>query len=175
MYITYVYCAIIEPRLWNIVPGTKKKKKKKIVPGGNRFFFGLCRAEIVSAGRPRPAPPTVATTLGVAMGGGGGGWEYISPTYIPSAPHWKNPGYGHWVISSSELELVLTRSLREPGGPCTKSMEVSESRMERVKGYLDNNSGLNTKMEISRCLGFDPEFMTYFCSLVLGNWWMLSA
>ena len=25
------------------------------------------------------------------------------------------------------------RSLREPGGPCTKSMEVSESRMERVK------------------------------------------
>ena len=27
---------------------------------------------------------------------------------------------------------VLTRSLREPGGPCTKSMEVSESRMERV-------------------------------------------
>ena len=28
---------------------------------------------------------------------------------------------------------LLTRSLREPGGPCTKSMEVSESRMERVK------------------------------------------
>ena len=27
----------------------------------------------------------------------------------------------------------LTRSLREPGGTCTKSMEVSESRMERVK------------------------------------------
>ena len=27
----------------------------------------------------------------------------------------------------------LTRSLREPGGPCTKSMEVSESCMERVK------------------------------------------
>ena len=27
----------------------------------------------------------------------------------------------------------LTRSLREPGGPWTKSMEVSESRMERVK------------------------------------------
>ena len=26
----------------------------------------------------------------------------------------------------------LTRSLRAPGGPCTKSMEVSESRMERV-------------------------------------------
>ena len=27
---------------------------------------------------------------------------------------------------------LLTRSLREPGGPCTKSMEVSESRMKRV-------------------------------------------
>ena len=27
----------------------------------------------------------------------------------------------------------LTHSLREPGGPCTKSMEVSESHMERVK------------------------------------------
>ena len=27
---------------------------------------------------------------------------------------------------------ILTRSLREPGGPCTKSVEVSESRMERV-------------------------------------------
>ena len=26
----------------------------------------------------------------------------------------------------------LTRSLREPGGPCTKSMEVSEYRMEQV-------------------------------------------
>ena len=26
----------------------------------------------------------------------------------------------------------LTRSLREPGGPCTKSMEISESRIERV-------------------------------------------
>ena len=34
--------------------------------------------------------------------------------------------------------LLLTRSLREPGGPCTKSMEVSESCMERVntKQYL---------------------------------------
>ena len=30
----------------------------------------------------------------------------------------------------------LTRSLREPGGPCTKSMEVSKSRMERVNGYF---------------------------------------
>ena len=31
--------------------------------GRKSFFFWLCRAEIVSAGRPRPAPPTVATTL----------------------------------------------------------------------------------------------------------------
>ena len=40
------------------------------------------------------------------------------------------------------LRLIrLTRSLREPGGPCTKSMEVSESRMERVKaGALHNNN-----------------------------------
>ena len=28
--------------------------------------------------------------------------------------------------------LSLTRSLQELGGPCTKSMEVSEYRMERV-------------------------------------------
>ena len=27
--VTYVYCAIIEPQLWNIVPGNEKKKKKK--------------------------------------------------------------------------------------------------------------------------------------------------
>ena len=31
--------------------------------------------------------------------------------------------------------LRLTRSLQEPGGPCTKSMEFSESRMERVHKY----------------------------------------
>ena len=29
--------------------------------------------------------------------------------------------------------FLLTRSLRELGGPCTKSMEVSESCMEQVK------------------------------------------
>ena len=46
VFITHVYCAIIEPRLWNIV------QKKK-----------MCWAEIVSGGRPRPAPPTVARTL----------------------------------------------------------------------------------------------------------------
>ena len=58
------YCAIIEPRLWNIVPGTKKKKKKKNCARRNFFFsLFLCRAEIVSGGRPCPAPPTVATTL----------------------------------------------------------------------------------------------------------------
>ena len=31
--------------------------------------------------------------------------------------------------------MMLTRSLREPGGPYAKSMEVSESRMERVKTW----------------------------------------
>ena len=37
-------------------------------------------------------------------------------------------------------QSILTRSLREPGGPCTKSMEVPESRMERVK-YRQNIEG----------------------------------
>ena len=37
--------------------------------------------------------------------------------------------------------LALTHSLREPGGPCTKSMEVSESRMERVKSHSPSLSG----------------------------------
>ena len=37
----------------------------------------------------------------------------------------------HFVFSLRST-LFLTRSLREPGGPCTKSMEVSDSRMERV-------------------------------------------
>ena len=45
--------------------------------------------------------------------------------------------------------LMLTRSLREPGGPCTKSMDVSESRMERVnvsvlKGYTLAVQGILT-------------------------------
>ena len=38
----------------------------------------------------------------------------------------------------------LTRSLREPGGPCTKSMEVSESRMERVKRTLYSEKNMNS-------------------------------
>ena len=33
---------------------------------------------------------------------------------------------------TQENSFHLTRSLREPGRPCTKSLEVSESRMERV-------------------------------------------
>ena len=35
--------------------------------------------------------------------------------------------------SIKTYKSLLTRSLREPGIPCTKSIEVSESRMERVK------------------------------------------
>ena len=30
---------------------------------------------------------------------------------------------------------AINPSLREPGGPCTKSMEVSESRMEQVNYF----------------------------------------
>ena len=64
MYITYVYCAIIELRLWNIVPGTIKTFFFFFfVPGGNRFFLGCAGRKSWVAGRPRPAPPTVATTL----------------------------------------------------------------------------------------------------------------
>ena len=37
---------------------------------------------------------------------------------------------------SPHVSFHLTCSLREPGGPCTKSMEVSESRMERVKIFF---------------------------------------
>ena len=33
--------------------------------------------------------------------------------------------------------FMLTHSLREPGQACTKSMEDSESRMERVKGVIN--------------------------------------
>ena len=36
------------------------------------------------------------------------------------------------------MNRVLTRSLREPGGPCTKSMEVPESRMERVNSEYNS-------------------------------------
>ena len=38
-----------------------------------------------------------------------------------------------YMYTCSYNTITLTRSLREPGGPCTKSMEVSESHMERVK------------------------------------------
>ena len=67
-----VFVPFIELRLdliqiTNITHYKKKKKKKKKLCRAEIVFFGvfLCRAEIVSAGRPRPAPPTVATTLGV--------------------------------------------------------------------------------------------------------------
>ena len=46
--------------------GTKKENnnnKIKNSAGRKPFFFLLCRAEIVSGGRPRPAPPGVARTL----------------------------------------------------------------------------------------------------------------
>ena len=40
---------------------------------------------------------------------------------------------------------VLTRSLREPGIPCTKYIEVSESRMERVN---KDNQNIQTICEL---------------------------
>ena len=45
-------------------PGRDSEPDKVIfVPGGSFFFLCVCRAEIVSGGRPRLAPPTIATTL----------------------------------------------------------------------------------------------------------------
>ena len=43
------------------------------------------------------------------------------------------PTFGVRFVANPATTIQLTRSLREPGGPCTMSMEVSESRMERVK------------------------------------------
>ena len=53
-----------------------------------------------------------------------------------------NRGLAQSLPARSELvNSLLTRSLREPGGPCTKSMEASESCMERVnhvsKGWAE--------------------------------------
>ena len=42
--------------------------------------------------------------------------------------------------------MNLTRSLREPGGPCTKSMEVSESRMEAADPIPVARSGLQAPL-----------------------------
>ena len=37
-----------------------------------------------------------------------------------------------YIKPSFQLKYLLTRSLLEPSGPCTQSMEISESRSERV-------------------------------------------
>ena len=47
---------------------------------------------------------------------------------------------------------VLTRSLREPGGACTKSMEVSESRMERVNGTIKSYQLLQRMNPLLPCV-----------------------
>ena len=44
------------------------------------------------------------------------------------------------IVHKYILMNFLTRSPREPGGPCTKSMEVSESRMERVNLWFNRSS-----------------------------------
>ena len=41
--------------------------------------------------------------------------------------------------------IYLTRPLREPGGPCTESMEVLESRMERVNARESKQNKINHK------------------------------
>ena len=52
-------------------------------------------------------------------------WWWISiQTFMADEGIWKREN------------AFLTRSLREPGGPCTKPMEVSESRMERVNSTV---------------------------------------
>lgn len=35
-----------------------------------------------------------------------------------------------------DVFITITCSLREPGGPCAKTTEVSESRMERVNSHV---------------------------------------
>ena len=44
----------------------------------------------------------------------------------------------------THLISLITRSLREPGGLCTQSMEVSESCMERVKVLMQTHTYTNT-------------------------------
>ena len=56
-------------------------------------------------------------------------------------------------VIGSDICFILTRSLREPGGPCTKSMEISESRMEQVKVYLIGYSG---PLALSMTIPLDP-------------------
>ena len=54
---------------------------------------------------------------------------------------------------------LLTRSLREPGGPCTKSMEVSESRMERVKGEVRSRITIISKERVNISLQIGAKMM----------------
>ena len=65
----------------------------------------------------------------------------IPSTLLLNHPYFRNFKYTFtkpplFYKSFIYIFFVLTRSLREPGGPCTKSMEVSESRMERVKKHF---------------------------------------
>ena len=46
------------------------------------------------------------------------------------------------------IMLNLTRSLREPGGPCTKSMGASESRMERVNKHYAEEEKCSTCIKL---------------------------
>ena len=66
------------------------------MPGGIFFFF-LCRAEILSGGRPRPAPPTVATTLILSFPcNAKSGWARPEQ-WKKWAGHWPTWFHRHWI------------------------------------------------------------------------------
>ena len=59
------------------------------------------------------------------------------PECLQTVQGWLILQLGHQYVAcrtmlSITIKPPLTRSLREPSGPCTKSMVVSESRIERV-------------------------------------------
>ena len=47
----------------------------------------------------------------------------------------------------------------EPGGPCTKSMEVSESRMQRVNSSL-RNASIFKKINKTKMFGVSPNTLS---------------
>ena len=70
----------------------------------------------------RPVPNNEVLTLSLKF-------HLVPHIHVIYLSHLLNtgPDYNQCIHAS-----FLTRSLREPGGPCTKSMEVSEYCMERV-------------------------------------------
>ena len=66
-----------------------------------------------------------------------------------------------------ERLLVLTRSLWEPGGPCTKSMAVSESRMERVNKHKGSVELLYSRHQNVTSGHTESRCVEYQCLLAL--------